>query len=126
MIYLSCIDSAPNPWQNLKDVLGVIGDIQTLCSIFSAVILFVLFWISVTSFTKRVNTESINQVVVFKNNRKYIPELFIELNDNLESIYCPGLYVCGEMVDVDGKCGGYNLQWAWTSGYIAGIHAGKQ
>lgn len=48
---------------------------------------------------------------------------FSELNDNLESIYCPGLYVCGEMVDVDGKCGGYNLQWAWTSGYIAGISA---
>ena len=45
-----------------------------------------MFWISVTSFTKRVNTESINQVVVFKNNRKYIPELFIELNDNLENL----------------------------------------
>ena len=26
-------------------------------------------------------------------------------------------------MDVDGKCGGYNLQWAWTSGYIAGISA---
>ena len=48
---------------------------------------------------------------------------FAELNDNLESIYCPGLFICGEMVDVDGKCGGYNLQWAWTSGYIAGISA---
>lgn len=38
----------------------------------------------------------------------------------LESKIHPGLYFCGELLDVDGKCGGYNLQWAWTSGYIAG------
>lgn len=50
---------------------------------------------------------------------------FSELNENLESIYCPGLYICGEMIDVDGKCGGYNLQWAWTSGYIAGTSAAE-
>ena len=48
---------------------------------------------------------------------------FKELNENMESIYQPGLFICGEMVDVDGKCGGYNLQWAWTSGYIAGVSA---
>jgi len=48
---------------------------------------------------------------------------FTELDENLESVYQPGLYICGEMVDVDGKCGGYNLQWAWTSGYIAGVSA---
>ena len=30
------------------------------------------------------------------------------------------LYFAGEILDVDGICGGYNLQWAWTSGYIAG------
>lgn len=50
---------------------------------------------------------------------------FAELNNNMESVYQPGLYICGEMVDVDGKCGGYNLQWAWTSGYIAGVSAAK-
>ena len=33
----------------------------------------------------------------------------------------PDLYLAGEIIDVDGKCGGYNLQWAWTSGYIAGL-----
>lgn len=38
----------------------------------------------------------------------------------LESKIHPGLYFCGELLDVDGICGGYNLQWAWTSGYIAG------
>ena len=38
----------------------------------------------------------------------------------LESKIHPGLYFCGELLDVDGICDGYNLQWAWTSGYIAG------
>ncbi len=44
----------------------------------------------------------------------------------LESKKVPGLYVCGELLDVDGDCGGYNLQWAWSSGYVAGINAGKE
>lgn len=35
----------------------------------------------------------------------------------------PGLYFAGELVDVDGSCGGYNLQWAWSSGYVAGSSA---
>ena len=43
----------------------------------------------------------------------------------LESMRCPGLYFAGELLDIDGKCGGYNLQWAWSSGYAAGINAGK-
>lgn len=50
---------------------------------------------------------------------------FKELEDTMESIYRKNLYICGEMVDIDGKCGGYNLQWAWTSGYIAGKNASK-
>ncbi len=48
---------------------------------------------------------------------------FGEINDRRESRLFPGLYFAGEMVDVDGCCGGYNLQWAWTSGYIAGVNA---
>lgn len=32
----------------------------------------------------------------------------------------PNIYICGELIDIDGKTGGFNLQWAWTSGYIAG------
>ncbi len=43
----------------------------------------------------------------------------------LESKKIPGLYACGELLDVDGDCGGYNLQWAWSSGYVAGRNAGK-
>ncbi len=38
----------------------------------------------------------------------------------MESRLVPGLYFAGEMIDVDGICGGYNLQWCWTSGEIAG------
>jgi predicted flavoprotein YhiN len=30
------------------------------------------------------------------------------------------------MVDIDGACGGYNLQWAWSSGYVAGMHAAQE
>lgn len=40
--------------------------------------------------------------------------------DTLESALFPGLYFAGELLDVDGICGGYNLQWAWASGYVAG------
>lgn len=46
-----------------------------------------------------------------------------EVTDDLESRLVPGLYMAGELLDVDGRCGGYNLQWAWTSGYIAGTAA---
>ena len=38
----------------------------------------------------------------------------------MESRLVPGLYACGEVLDVDGDCGGYNLQWAWSSGAMAG------
>ena len=43
-----------------------------------------------------------------------------EINSHFESNKTKGLYVVGEMLDVDGKCGGYNLQWAWLSGMTAG------
>lgn len=41
----------------------------------------------------------------------------------LESTLVEGLYFAGELLDVDGLCGGYNLQWAWSSGYVAGREA---
>lgn len=44
----------------------------------------------------------------------------------MESILVPGLYACGEVLDVDGDCGGYNLQWAWSSGRLAGRSAGRR
>jgi predicted Rossmann fold flavoprotein len=38
---------------------------------------------------------------------------------------CPGLYLVGEMLDVDGRIGGFNFQWAWSSAYVAGRELGK-
>ncbi len=43
----------------------------------------------------------------------------------MESSLIKGLYACGEVLDIDGDCGGYNLQWAWSSGWCAGLNAGK-
>ena len=48
-----------------------------------------------------------------------------EVTENLESVFWKDLYMAGEMLDVDGICGGYNLQWAWASGYVAGKSAAK-
>lgn len=39
--------------------------------------------------------------------------------ETLQSLLVPGLYFAGEVLDVDGDCGGFNLQWAWSSGYVA-------
>lgn len=43
----------------------------------------------------------------------------------MESKLVSGLFLVGELLDVDGICGGYNLQWAWSSGALAGIYAGR-
>lgn len=48
-----------------------------------------------------------------------------ELNTTMEAKNIPGLYVTGELVNVDGICGGYNLQWAFSTGHIAGDNASK-
>ena len=39
----------------------------------------------------------------------------------MQSRLVPGFYACGEVLDVDGDCGGYTLQWAWSSGRLAGM-----
>lgn len=43
-----------------------------------------------------------------------------EVTQDMESLKVPGVFFAGEILDVDGRCGGYNLQWAWTSGWLAG------
>ena len=45
--------------------------------------------------------------------------------ETMTSRLLPGLYLCGEVLDVVGPCGGYNLQWAWTSGVLAGQAAAR-
>ena len=48
-----------------------------------------------------------------------------QFDSRLESRLVPGLYACGELLDCDGDCGGYNLRWAWSSGIIAGRSAAE-
>jgi len=43
--------------------------------------------------------------------------------DTMQSKKLAGLFFCGEVVDLDGPCGGYNLQWSFSSGYLAGASA---
>ena len=57
----------------------------------------------------------------YDNNQVYSGGVKLdELTENLECKNIKNLYFCGEICDVDGICGGYNLQWAWTSGHIVG------
>ncbi|MEW8974162.1 MAG: NAD(P)/FAD-dependent oxidoreductase [Tissierellaceae bacterium] len=44
----------------------------------------------------------------------------------MESKLVKGLYIVGELLDIDGDCGGFNLQWAWSSGYTAGVNAAQR
>ena len=44
---------------------------------------------------------------------------------NMECKKVKGVFFAGEVVDVDGKCGGYNLQWAWSTGILAGEGAAE-
>lgn len=53
-----------------------------------------------------------------------VPLLELHL-DSMASRVCEGLYLCGEICDVDGRIGGFNFQWAWASGYLAGISSVK-
>lgn len=47
------------------------------------------------------------------------------VDKNLQSRLHKGMYLCGEILDTAGDCGGYNLQWAWSSGMLAGGSCGK-
>ena len=47
-----------------------------------------------------------------------------ELTESMESKLVTGLFITGELADIDGTCGGYNLQWAWSSGAAAGKKIG--
>ena len=48
-----------------------------------------------------------------------------ETDENFQSECCKGLYLSGELLDVDGDCGGFNLHWAWATGLAAGEAAAK-
>lgn len=68
-----------------------------------------------------------NVVGAYDNNQVFSGGVELtELTDNLESKLNKNFYVCGETCNVDGLCGGYNLQWAWTSGFIVGESISKK
>jgi hypothetical protein len=53
-----------------------------------------------------------------------VPLAEIQLS-TMESRRCPNLHLCGEICHVDGRIGGFNFQWAWASGFVAGVAAGR-
>lgn len=69
----------------------------------------------------RINCNGVNDFSSSQVTAGGIP--LEELDDNFQSRIIKGLYIVGELTDVDGLCGGYNLQWAFTSGHIAGENA---
>lgn len=75
----------------------------------------------IEQFAKHIKNFAFKVKGHYENNQVHSGGVLIEeLTENLESQKIKNLFFCGEVCDVDGKCGGYNLQWAWTSGYIVG------
>lgn len=72
---------------------------------------------NITSFKLEIiGTNSFDKAQVCSGG---IPLNEIDVND-MQSLKVKGLYIIGELLDVDGDCGGYNLEWAWITGMIAG------
>lgn len=83
-------------------------------------------------------TEIVNKIKKFKTDiigsnsfeNAQVTSGGVDLNEinpeTMESKILKNLYFAGEVMDVDGICGGYNLQWAWSTGYLAGRSAGRK
>lgn len=72
-------------------------------------------------------TLEVTQVRSFRQAQVTTGGILLEDTDeSFQSRLQPGLYFAGEILDADGRCGGYNLQWAFASGYIAGLAAAHQ
>ena len=70
---------------------------------------------------KTIKNLSYNIVDKYDNNQVFSGGVKLaDLDDNLMYKQIPGLYFTGEICNIDAVCGGYNLQWAWTSGKIVG------
>ncbi len=76
---------------------------------------------SIEELVNVIKAYKVNVVGLSDNNQVYSGGVSLDrLDDNLMYKYVPNLYFTGEVIDVDGECGGYNLQWAWTSAKIVG------
>jgi len=67
------------------------------------------------------STRSINEAIITRGG---ISTNQID-DKTMQSEICPGLFFAGEIIDVDGPCGGFNLQICWSTGVVAGNNAGK-
>lgn len=77
----------------------------------------------IINIAKTINCLDFDIIDTYANNQVVSGGIKLdELTTHLESKKYKGLYFCGEICDVDGNCGGYNLQWAWTSAYIVSKH----
>lgn len=75
----------------------------------------------IEQFAALLKNLTFNVVGNYDNNQVFSGGVKLDqLDENLQSKQIENLYFCGEVCDVDGLCGGYNLQWAWTSGHIVG------
>lgn len=90
---------------------------------------------NIKPFNKNIPLEKLQEIIEFLKNTPFIIDKTNSANfsqvctggvctndiyENMESKLVKNLYFSGECIDVDGMCGGYNLQWAWSTGYIAG------
>ena len=77
--------------------------------------------VAIQNLAKTIKNLQFDVCGAYDNNQVYSGGVNLnDLTDNLESKQIPSLFFVGEICNVDGVCGGYNLQWAWTSGHIVG------
>ena len=118
------------PYKNIEEVFyGLFNNKLTLCLLKEAGIPKDLPWSDLSK--KQLNT-LVSKIKSFEVNISATNSFdqsqvtaggvdTKEINpETMESKICKNLYFCGEIIDVDGTCGGYNLQWAWSSGFVAG------
>ena len=75
----------------------------------------------ITRIAEKIKNLEFNVLDAYDNNQIFAGGVPLhDLTDGLEHKQLKNLYFIGEICDVDGECGGYNLQWAWTSGRIVG------
>ena len=77
----------------------------------------------ISAIAQTIKNFDFDVVGAYDNNQVFCGGVDLQdLDETLQSKTNHGIYFCGEICDVDGECGGYNLQWAWTSGNIVGVN----
>jgi len=104
---------------------------QLLCKLSGISIESIVSDVSVTSFDTLLSLLQNWKLCIDKPNGYDMAQICAggvsmkEIDANFALKKYPSIYIVGELLDVDGICGGYNLHWAWASGYMAGTHASR-